>query len=174
MITKTILLLRHGHSEPNDSLTDIERPLSGQGRRDARRLGSLLRRLDLNLDLAVSSPAWRARETAALAAGGSGYSKKVRDEPRLYEAKADGYLDVLRSLPARAGCVLLVGHNPAVRQAAAALLGCFPDSLRLPAAALVCLEAPVDDWAALRAGSCVLQWLVTPDMIAACFRGVRH
>lgn len=122
----------------------------------------------------VSSSALRALQTAALAAGGSGHSKKVRSEPRLYEAKADGYLEVLRGLPTRSSRVLLVGHNPAIRQAAAALLGCFPDSLRLPPAALACLEAPADDWESLQLGSCLLQWLVTPDMIAAYFRGVRR
>ncbi len=165
MATKTILLLRHAHSEPDDSLADSERPLSGQGRRDARRLGGLLRRLGLRLDLAVCSSALRARQTAALAAGGS--SIEVRAEPRLFEAAADGYLELLRSLPARAGCVLLVGHNPAIRRAAAALMGCGPDGIRLPPAALACLEAPADDWAALQAGSCALQWLITPETIAA-------
>ena len=167
MLTKIILLLRHGHSEANESLADIERPLSGQGRRDARRLGGLLRRLGLKLDLVVSSSALRARESAALAAGGSGYSKEVRAEPRLYEGKADGYLEVLRGLPAHASCILLVGHNPAIRQAATALLACGPDGIRFPAAALACLEAPADDWAALQAGSCVLQWLVTPGLLTA-------
>ena len=165
MATKTILLLRHGHSEANDSVADKQRPLSGQGRRDARRLGGLLRRLDLTIDLALSSPALRARQTAALAAGGN--SVEVRAEPLLYEDKAEGYLEVLRSLPARAGCVLLVGHNPAIRQAAAALLACGPDGIRLPPAALACLEAPADDWAALQAGSCALLWLVTPELAAS-------
>jgi phosphohistidine phosphatase len=114
----------------------------------------------------MSSSARRALETAALAAEGSGYAAKVRAEPRLYEEKADGYLQVLRSLPARSRCVLLVGHNPAIQQAAAALLGCFPDCLRLPPAALICLEAPTG-WAALQAGSCVLEWLVTPEVTRA-------
>ena len=170
MATKTILLLRHGHSEADDSVADKQRPLSGQGRRDARRLGGLLRRLDLKPDLTVSSTALRARQTAELAAKGTGSgggSAEVRAEPRLYEPKADGYLEVLRSLPARAGCVLLVGHNPAIRQAAAALLACGPEAIRCPPAALACLEAPVEDWAALQAGSCALLWLVTPELAAS-------
>ncbi len=170
MATKTILLLRHGHSAADPSLADSERPLSAQGRRDSWRLGGLLGRLDLTIDLVLCSPALRARQTAELAAKGTGAgggSPEVRAEPRLYEAKAEGYLEVLCSLPARAACVLLVGHNPAIRQAAAALLGCGPEAIRFPPAALACLEAPADDWAALRAGSCMLQWLLTPAMIAA-------
>ena len=170
MATKTILLLRHGHSEADPSLADGERPLSAQGRRDARRLGSLLRRLNLTIDLVLSSPALRARQTAELAAKGTGTgggSAEVRAEPRLYEPKADGYLEVLRSLPARAGCALLVGHNPAIRQAASALLACGPEAIRFPPAALACLEAPAENWAALQAGSCALLWLVTPELAAS-------
>ena len=161
------MLLRHGHSDSNESLPDAERPLSGRGRSEARRLGGLLRRLGWKLDLVVSSSALRARETAALAAAGAGYSKKVRAEPRLYENKTEGYLEVLRGLPARSSCVLLVGHNPALREAAAALLGCLPESFRLPPAALACLEVSGEDWARLQPGTCALQWLVTPELSAA-------
>jgi phosphohistidine phosphatase len=115
----------------------------------------------------VSSSALRARETAALAAAGADYSKKIRVEPRFYENAAEGYLEMLRSLPARSSRVLLVGHNPAIRQAAAALLGCLPESFLLPPAALACLETTAEDWARLQPGSCALRWLVTPDLIAA-------
>jgi phosphohistidine phosphatase len=115
----------------------------------------------------VSSTALRARQTAALAAGGSGYAKEVRAEPCLYEAKAEGYLEVLRGLPVRVGCVLLVGHNPAIRQAAAVLLACGPEGVRFAPAALACLEAPADDWGLLQAGSCALQWLAAPELVAA-------
>lgn len=92
----------------------------------------------------------------------------------MYEGKADGYLEVLRGLPAGASRVLLVGHNPAIRQAAAALLGCFPEGLRLPPAALACLEAPAEDWTQLQPGSCALQWLVTPELTVAHLRGGRR
>jgi phosphohistidine phosphatase len=164
---KTILLLRHGHSETDDRLPDLERPLSAQGRRDVRRLGGLLRRLGLEPDLVVSSTARRALETAELAAAGCGCAGKVRAEPRLYEAEADGYLQVLRGLPARSRCVLLVGHNPAIRQAAAALLGCPPEGLRFVPAALACLEAQAENWAALRPGSFAILWLASPEMFGA-------
>jgi phosphohistidine phosphatase len=162
---KTILLLRHGHSAADDRLPDLERPLSAQGRRDVRRLGGLLRRLGLEPDPVVSSTARRALETAALAAAGCGYAGQVRAEPRLYVAEAEQYLQLLRGLPARCRCVLLVGHNPAIRQAAAVLLGCPSEGLRFVPAALACLEAPTG-WAALERAF-VLQWLVTPEMIGA-------
>jgi phosphohistidine phosphatase SixA len=77
---------------------------------------------------------------------------------------------VLRGLPARADCVLLVGHIPAIRQAASALLASGPDSLRFPPAALACLEAPVDDWEAMQDGSCSLLWLLPPELAATASR----
>jgi len=163
---KTILLLRHCQADPDESLPDTERPLAKQGRLDARRIGRLLGRLGISPDQAVCSSALRARQTAELAAAGGGYSKAIRAEGRLYEAQAAGYLEVLRGLPARAKSVLLVGHNPAVRQAAATLLGSGSGSLGFPPGALACLEAPAGGWAALHFGSCVLRWLVTPETIA--------
>jgi phosphohistidine phosphatase len=161
---KTILLLRHGHSAADERLPDLERPLSAQGRRDVRRLGGLLRRLGLKPDLVVSSTARRALETAELAAAGCGYAGKLRAEHRLYEEGTEGYLRVLGGLPARSRCVLLVGHNPAIRQAAAALLGCPPEGLRFVPAALACLEAPAENWAALRPGSFAILWLASPEI----------
>ena len=121
----------------------------------------------------VSSTARRALETAELAAAGCGCAGKVRAEPRLYEAEAKGYLRVLGGLPARSRCVLLVGHNPAIRQTAAVLLGCPPEGLRFVPAALACLEAPTG-WASLRAGSCKLEWLIIPELAAAYLRGRRR
>ena len=163
---KTILLLRHGHSEADDRLPDAERSLSAQGRRDARRIGTLLGRMGLRPDLVVCSPARRALQTAALVAAGGGYVGKLRTEPRLYEAGAEGYLEVLRGLPARAQAMLLVGHNPAIRQAAAALLACPPEAVGFPPAALACLEAPAAGWAGLQP-PCTLQWLIGPELFGA-------
>jgi phosphohistidine phosphatase len=167
---KTLLLLRHGHSSVDDRLPDPERPLSGQGRRDVKRLAGLLRRLGLKPDLVASSPARRALETAELAAAGCGYTGKIRLEPRLYEADSEQYLQVLRGLPARCRCVLLVGHNPGIRQAAAALISCPPEAVRFAPAALACLEAP-SVAATLRPGSFTILWLASPEVFGAFRQG---
>jgi phosphohistidine phosphatase len=164
---KTILFLRHGQADPGEELPDAERPLTAQGRREARRMGAVLRRLGLLPDLVLCSPALRARDTAALAAAQAGCAGAVQAEPRLYQAKAEDYLELLRGLPARAGRVLLVGHVPAVRQAAAALLGGAAGSLRMSPAALACIEVPAEKWSALEPGSGVLQWLLPPELPAS-------
>ena len=164
---KTILFMRHGQADPDQSRPDMERPLTGLGRRDVRRMGGLLRRLGIKPDGVVCSPALRARDTAAIAAKECGCTGEVLAELRLYQAQAADYLEVLRGLPARAGLVLVVGHVPAIRQAAAALLGGGSGSLQMAPAATACLEAPIDDWTSLQTSSCALRWLVAPELPAA-------
>ena len=52
---KTILILRHGKSSwSNPGLADIDRPLNKRGKRDAPRMGSLLREQDIVPDLILS------------------------------------------------------------------------------------------------------------------------
>ena len=62
---KTLLVLRHAKSSWNDpALDDHERPLNKRGRRDAPRMGALVREYGLIPDLVISSDAVRARLTA--------------------------------------------------------------------------------------------------------------
>ena len=62
---KTLLVLRHAKSSWNDpALDDHERPLNKRGRRDAPRMGVLVREYGLIPDLIICSDAVRARVTA--------------------------------------------------------------------------------------------------------------
>ena len=65
---KTLFILRHAKSSwDNSALTDFERPLNERGRRDAPRMGRLMRERALRPDVILCSPAERTRQTAALA-----------------------------------------------------------------------------------------------------------
>jgi phosphohistidine phosphatase SixA len=62
---KTLLVLRHAKSSWSDpALDDHERPLNTRGRRDAPRMGELVREYRLIPDVVISSDAVRARLTA--------------------------------------------------------------------------------------------------------------
>jgi phosphohistidine phosphatase len=62
---KTLLVLRHAKSSWSDpALDDHERPLNKRGRRDAPRMGELVREYGLIPDVVISSDAVRARLTA--------------------------------------------------------------------------------------------------------------
>lgn len=98
-----IWLLRHAQAA--DGVPDDERPLTELGRRQAQAAGLALARLGVRLELCLSSPKLRARDTAALACEPLGVQVTV--EPALSGEPFDP-----RALSAGLDEVLLVGHDP--------------------------------------------------------------
>jgi len=71
---KTLLILRHAKSSwSHPGLSDHDRPLNKRGKRDAPRMGQLLREEGLLPDLIISSSAKRAKTTAERVSNESGY-----------------------------------------------------------------------------------------------------
>jgi phosphohistidine phosphatase len=120
---RTLVLLRHAKSDWSGNETDAHRPLAKRGRRQAPEAGRwLAANLDV-LDLAVVSPAVRARETWDLVAAELDAPPPTRYDERVYAASAGALLGIVRDLPEAAGTVLLVGHNPGLEELAARLTG---------------------------------------------------
>src|SRR5205807_2305409 len=91
---KTLLLLRHAKAKTSDT-DDFDRSLKKQGKRDARRMGRLLRDQNLLPDLIVSSSAERCRKTVEHVLQDSGYRGETRLSGELYEANADALRESL-------------------------------------------------------------------------------
>jgi phosphohistidine phosphatase len=150
MTTRTLLLLRHAKSSWKEpGLVDHDRPLKKRGRRDAPRIGRLLREEGLVPELIISSTARRARETADLVATECGCKKGIEFSDGLYESGPDGYVRVVRDLPDEVAKVLVVGHNPALEETLALLTG---RSEPLPTAALAQVDFQLPHWRDLQAG----------------------
>jgi phosphohistidine phosphatase len=114
---RRLVLLRHAKSSREQDLPDLDRPLSGRGRRDALVAGHRLAELVGPPDLVVCSTAVRTRQTWAQACEAEPEvlgTAPVRFESAVYEAWSDTLLDLLRALPATVGTVVLVGHGPGV------------------------------------------------------------
>ncbi|HYP54528.1 MAG TPA: histidine phosphatase family protein, partial [Pyrinomonadaceae bacterium] len=142
---KTLLLMRHAKSSWKDvTLRDFDRPLNKRGRRAAPLVAAFMRRKKLRPDLILSSPAERARETAALVIEHAGLSAELRYDERIYEADAARLLEVVAQADERAGELMLVGHNPGMEELIKALTGA--DEL-MPTAALARVELDVETWA---------------------------
>lgn len=142
---KTLLILRHAKSgEKHTGMPDHDRPLNDRGRRDAPRVGALLREQDLVPDRILSSTARRAVETAQLVAEACGHRRDVDTRRSLYMAGPVACVEVLQALENNVSPVLVVGHNPGLEDVVAVLTGRYE---RLPTAALAQIELPIDDWA---------------------------
>jgi len=141
---KTLLVLRHAKSSWDDpSLDDHERPLNARGERDAPRMGRLLRKQRLSVELIISSDALRARLTAQAVADAIGYRGQILLDARLYHASVTDILAVLRSAVEHVTTALIVGHNPGLEDLVARLTG-EPEGL--PTAALAQIALPIDRW----------------------------
>jgi phosphohistidine phosphatase len=148
---KTLLLLRHAKSSWKDAeLDDHDRPLNKRGKRDAPRIGQLLKDEDLLPDFIVASSAKRARKTAEHVIQHSGYRGETRITGELYNAGRDQLLAFVSGLPDAAQRILLIGHNPGLEELLETLTG---ECVALTTAALAHLESPAESWQQLRAAT---------------------
>jgi phosphohistidine phosphatase len=162
---KRILLLRHGKSDWDAGhQTDHDRPLNSRGEAAARLMGRFLAAIDELPDLVVSSSAVRALTTARLAADAGRWGCEVRVAPELYDASPAAVLEEIRAVDDGLDTVLLAGHEPTFSQLAGTLVG--GAAIRLPTAALACIDVPRSRWRAVELGTGTLIWLVTPKLLA--------
>lgn len=143
---KNLILIRHAKSSWDDvSLDDRDRPLSKRGKKDAPRMGHLLKEKDLRPDRILSSPAKRALKTAQRIAKAIGYPKQdisLREE--IYEHGLDALAAVVAGLDEDWDRVFLIGHNPNLTELANRLTGAHIDNI--PTCGLVSIEFAADNW----------------------------
>jgi phosphohistidine phosphatase len=162
---KTLYLLRHAKSSWKEpGLEDFDRPLNDRGRAAAPLVGRFIRKRQLTVDLLLSSPAARARQTAALVREAAGLSAEVLYDERIYEADAERLLEVVSQAAESADALMLVGHNPGMEELLGTLTG---ERREMPTAALACVVLDVEKWGKTRAGAGRLEWLVRPKELAA-------
>lgn len=158
---KILLLLRHAKAVPaSDGLKDFDRSLNDQGRRQAERVGKYLKKRNIVLDLVLSSPALRARETTELVTTAAQCLAEVRYDQRIYEASRQQLLEVISEVGENKSGVLLVGHNPGIEE----LLQHLTDRYApMATATLAKIDLKVADGTKITGQGGQLDWLVKPD-----------
>jgi len=162
-----LLVLRHAKAAGEPGVNDLQRPLTGRGRRNADAAGRWLLAQGMVPERVLCSSSQRTRETwqrlsAELgpAAPGPG---AVSFDRRVYDADVQGLLYLVAEQPDEAGVVLTVGHNPASYQLAAELTG--RRDFGFPTCALAVIKL-TGTWADAVPGSGELVSLWTPDTSA--------
>ncbi len=143
-MTHTLVLVRHAKSDWSGAHPDHERPVGDRGRRQAPESGRWLAAHLPDIDLAVVSPAQRARTTWELVAAELPAAPPVRVEEDAYSFGADPLLRVVRRLPGEVATAALVGHNPALEELVERLTGTWT-SMPTSALAVVALSGPWAD-----------------------------
>jgi len=162
-MAKRLYLMRHAKSSWKKELPDHERPLNRRGKRAAKLIGKTLKERKIFPDSLLVSDAKRARATAKKVLKVLGEERRIPSTflPALYEADAEGILEIVRSGGGASRRVLLIGHNPAISDAAVLLSG-DPRFKWLPTGAVVGLEFPIEEWRDLEEGSGRVILALTP------------
>jgi phosphohistidine phosphatase len=169
---KTVYLLRHAKSSwDQPSLPDHDRPLAPRGETAAPVMGRHLAEAGLVPERVLCSTAVRARQTWQAVASALSPAPEVAYRRDIYDADAGDLLRVLRELPDDVGSVMLVGHNPAMEELAAMLVGGGDDAARqrmaskFPTAALAQIAMDVASWSAITPGRGRLDRFVRPKEV---------
>jgi phosphohistidine phosphatase len=140
---KTLLLMRHAKSDMNGKVEDRQRSLSKRGKKNAERMGELLKDEKVTPDLILASNANRARQTAELVIEAMKYQGDRCFTNRLYMAEVEAYAQEIVSLHDDVNSLLIIGHNPALETMLQLLTGKVES---LPTAAAAQLKLPIDAW----------------------------
>jgi phosphohistidine phosphatase len=118
MKNHVLLMMRHAKSDWSDhAAADFDRTLTDRGKRDAKKMGTWLKKKKIIPDLIVSSPAARAERTALIVCREIGFDPAcIILDKRMYEASRDDLLKIIAAHAQEAGCLLLIGHNPGLEE----------------------------------------------------------
>jgi phosphohistidine phosphatase len=173
-VAMRLLLLRHAKSEKGEpGMIDRDRTLNDRGRKDAPRIGEYIVHHALQPDRALVSGARRTRETWERLATVLPAAPPVSYVEALYNAGPEGILDVIKGGPRSARCLLVIGHNPGLHDAARLLIAAGDVDARerlsegLPTAGLVVIDFAQDSWQKLHPRSGRLERFVTPRSLRA-------
>jgi phosphohistidine phosphatase len=161
---KTLLVMRHAKSDWGAAFEDDhERPLAPRGIKAARRMGRFVSNAGAEPQLVISSTAVRARTTVELAADAGDWTCRVETTRDLYGGDLDRIVEVLAGSDPELERILVAGHQPTWSTLVAWLIG--GGRVRMPTAAVACLDLPTGGWDAFGPGSCELRWLAIPKML---------
>lgn len=156
-----IYLLRHAIAEePKSGVPDADRALTGEGMRKLRDILKRAKGAGLDPSIILSSPFRRAVQTAELAAKAVGYSQPLMTTQTLVPSSAaQETWDEIRLYKGEPS-LLLVGHEPAMGQLAAYLLGTPELRIDFKKGAMVRIDVP--SLGPRPRG--VLKWMLAPKL----------
>jgi phosphohistidine phosphatase len=162
MATLELYLVRHGIAAERGSAypDDSKRPLTAGGITAMRKAVEGLAEFGVELDLVITSPLVRAKQTADILAQGIPGKPQVVSSDALAPAGSRAAVFQELARHARKGRIALVGHEPNLGELAARLIGA-----RTPLAFKKGAVCRIDFEVLPPKGSGTLCWLATPRML---------
>jgi len=161
---KKLIFVRHAKAEDQETgITDFERSLTVKGKVIARQMAKRLKQKEPEPGLFISSPAFRALETAYIFAEEYGIKyEKIRIESSIYfKSGLKILMDILQSVNDDTDNITLFGHNPSFTE--------IPDRLSkngcefLTKTSIACISFPGKTWSEIKSGTGNLEYFLKPE-----------
>jgi phosphohistidine phosphatase len=161
---KKIILVRHGKAEDETSdFSDFERSLTSKGKLVATQMARRLLEKEKSLGILISSPAFRALETALIFAREFGIStdKVILDSNIYFKMSYNNLPALLSGIDESTDTVTMFGHNPSFTEIANVLSkeGC--DSI--PKTGIICISFKIMTWSDLGRNNGKTEYLLKPE-----------
>jgi len=149
---KTLILVRHGKSSWEYSVSDKDRPLQERGVNDALLVSNVLRAKKIEIDAIFSSPANRALHTCMIFLRQLEFPfEDLCITEDLYDFSGASDLEFIKSLDDTLQTVMIFGHNHALTHLANSLGNTYIDNV--PTSGLVHLNFEIDQWNSIAKGT---------------------
>jgi phosphohistidine phosphatase len=161
---KKIIFVRHGRAEDQASeISDFERSLTTRGKVISKHMAKWFREKESNPGIFISSPAFRALETAIIFAEEFGIKPDniIMDSYLYHRADLKHLFSLLEKTSENIDTITLFGHNPAFTE--------MPDRLCkngcefLTKTSVVCVSFQVKSWSDVKPDSGRQEYFLKPD-----------
>lgn len=161
---KKIIFVRHGKAEDETpGLTDFERSLTASGKKISKQMAEQFSKKQGSPGLMISSPAFRALETAMIFAArtSTSYEKIVMSDSLYFGTDLMKITLLLSEAAENSDTVTLFGHNPSFTE--------IPDTLsktgcpNVPKSGVVCLSFDLNNWSEISRKSGKVEYFLKPD-----------
>ena len=161
---KRLVFVRHRKAEDFSVETgDYERSLTKKGKMVSRTMAMRLRDKNLSIGRYISSPAFRALETALIFVDelGADPSELWLDNNLYYDPGVSRFLSLIWKVDDEIDSVVLFGHNPAFTDLCDMLAK--NGSELIPKSGVVSIIFPVKKWEGVKFGEGQIEFFMKPD-----------
>lgn len=163
---KRLILVRHGKAEePSPTIPDFERSLTIKGKTISHLMARKFRDTGSEPGLIITSPAFRALETALIFASESGIrpDKLILDNNLYHHVNVDYIKEMLSEYHKEVNTVTLFGHNPSFTEIACSL--CNGKCDFMPKSGVISMTFNTAEWSKLKKGAGIEEFYLKPDIL---------
>ncbi len=160
---KKLIFVRHARAEDQPSgITDFERSLTTKGKNISKLMARHFRENESDPGLFITSPAFRAIETAYIFASEFGikYEKIMIDSNIYSNLSVKSLLDMLKNFDDKINTITLFGHNPSFTE--------IPDRLSrkgcefLTKTSIACVSFKTTKWSEIKPDTGKIEYFLKP------------